>query len=112
MENEDIQNLFSINLPQQALDEQKNDNLEFSSAEDAMKWLEDKHSLILESHFGTVTSVSITQDSKHIVSGGVDNTLRIWNLQEKFQEAVLRGHTGTVSSIAVTQNKQIHSVRI
>ena len=40
-----------------------------------------------------VTSVAITSDNKYIVSGGHDKTVRIWNLQDKTQEAVLQGHT-------------------
>ena len=41
----------------------------------------------------SVTSVAITSDNKYIVSGGCDKTVRIWNLQDKTQEAVLQGHT-------------------
>ena len=44
----------------------------------------------------------------YIVSGGNGKTLRIWNLQDKTQEAVLSGHTEYVSSVAITiDNKYI-----
>ena len=63
-----------------------------------------------EGHISGVSSVAITSDNKYIVSGGSDNTVRIWNLQNKTQEAVLEGHTGSVSSVAITSdNKYIVS---
>ena len=45
-----------------------------------------------------ISSVAITSDNKYIVSGGDDKTVRIWNLQDKTQEAVLQGHTSRVSA--------------
>ena len=57
-----------------------------------------------------VRSVAITSDNKYIVSGGMDKTVRIWNLQDKTQEAVLQGHTDSVKSVAITSdNKYIVS---
>ena len=57
-----------------------------------------------------VNSVAITSDNKYIVSGGYDKTVRIWNLQDKTQEAVLQGHTHHVNSVAITSdNKYIVS---
>ena len=50
--------------------------------------------------------VAITSDSKYIVSGGWDKTVRIWNLQDKTQEAVLQGHTGYVWSVAITSDSK------
>ena len=55
--------------------------------------LEEGYGLILEGHTKYVSSVAITSDNKYIISGGYDNTVRIWNLQDKTQEAVLQGHT-------------------
>ena len=53
---------------------------------------------MLQGHTEVVSySVAITSDNKYIVSGGYDNTVRIWNLQDKTQEAVLQGHTDYVS---------------
>ena len=43
-------------------------------------------------------------------SGGDDKTVRLWNLQDKTQEAVLQGHAHLVSSVAITSdNKYIVS---
>ena len=56
--------------------------------------LEEEYGLFLEAHTSVlVSSVAITSDNKYIVSGGDDKTVRIWNLQDKTQEAVLQGHT-------------------
>ena len=72
--------------------------------------LEEGYGLFLEAHTELVSSVAITSDSKYIVSCGNDMTVRIWNLQDKTQEAVLQGHTGYVKSEAITSdNKYIVS---
>ena len=55
--------------------------------------LEEGYGLFLEGHTELINSVAITSDNKYIVSGGYDKTVRIWNLQDKTQEAVLQGHT-------------------
>ena len=61
--------------------------------------------------------MAVTSDSKYIISGSGDpfdddseNTIRIWNLLEKRQEAVLEGHTSAVQTVAViSDNKYIIS---
>ena len=50
--------------------------------------LEEEYGLFLEGHTSSVFSVAITSDNKYIVSGGSDNTVRIWNLQNRKQKAV------------------------
>ena len=71
---------------------------------DGMLLLEEEYSLFLEGHTESVKSIAISSDSKYIVSGGYDNTVRIWNLQDKTQEAVLQGHTDWVYSVAITSD--------
>ena len=51
----------------------------------------------MQSHTNFVRSVAITSDNKFIVSGGDDITVRIWNLQDKTQEAALQGHTAIIT---------------
>ena len=78
--------------------------------ENAKILLEEGYGLFLEGHNDFVESVAITSDNKYIVSGGNDNTMRVWSLQDKTQEAVLQGHTGFVRSVAITSdNKYIVS---
>ena len=52
------------------------------------------------------SSVAIASDNKYIVSGGEDRTVRIWNLQDKIQEAVFQGHTDSVKSVAISSDKK------
>ena len=86
-------------------------NIPSMPVQDAKYLLEENYGLYLQGHSGPVTSLAITADNKHIitVSGGHDNTLRIWNLQNKTQEAILEGHYECVNAVAVA-NDNIHIV--
>ena len=56
---------------------------------------------VLQGHFDWVTPVVFSPESKFLVSGSWDRTLRIWNVQTG--EAVgdpLKGHTGRIHSIS------------
>ena len=44
-------------------------------------------------HLNSVNSLALTGDQKFIVSGSEDNTISVWEFQEKTFEAVLQGHT-------------------
>ena len=55
----------------------------------------------LEGHTGEVTAVAVTSDGRRTVSGSVDKTLRIWDLETGYT-SVLEGHTGAVRAVAVT----------
>ena len=68
--------------------------------------LEEGYGLFLEGHTSHVSSVAITSDNKYIVSGGHDNTVRIWSLQDKTQEAVLKGHSHNVKCVAITSDNK------
>ena len=59
---------------------------------DAKHLLEEGYGLLLEGHPWFISSLAISSDNKYIASGGMDKTVRIWNLQDKTQEAVLRVH--------------------
>ncbi|KAG2133310.1 WD40-repeat-containing domain protein, partial [Suillus clintonianus] len=57
----------------------------------------------LQGHTDWVTSVAISQNGQHIVSGSHDETIRVWDM--KTGEAVgapFRGHTGFVMSVAIS----------
>jgi WD40 repeat protein len=51
-----------------------------------------------------VFSVAISQDGKYIVSGSADNSIKIWNIQERREECSLTGHTNAVYSVAISQD--------
>lgn len=58
-------------------------------------------------HSEIVTSVAITSDSKYIVSGSRDMSLRIWKFSERKQVSILQGHTGYISSISLSQDDKL-----
>ena len=84
----------------------KQAKLQFLDSHQANKQLIEQYGLFLEGHTNRVTSVAITSDNKFIVSGSADNTVRVWNLQDKRQEAVLEGHTHVVTSVAITSDNK------
>jgi WD40 repeat protein len=57
---------------------------------------------MLKGHESAVTSIAITRDGAHVVTGSWDTTIRIWNTHTEVQEMVLRGHQRRVTSVAVT----------
>ena len=67
--------------------------------DDAKCILEKNHQFSLEGHNNYMKSLILPSDEKNIISAG-DNTARIWNHQQKRQEAILRGHTSDVNSLA------------
>ena len=56
----------------------------------------------LEGHGGGVTSVCVTADGKHVVTGSYDKTARVWSLADGSHVRTLEGHGGIVSSVYVT----------
>ena len=62
------------------------------------KWEIGKPSRVtsLKGHTKCIMSVAVTSDSKYIVSGSEDKTVRIWSIEEKKEIGCLNGHTETV----------------
>jgi WD40 repeat protein len=60
----------------------------------------------LEGHEGRVTSVAVTPDGKHIVSGSWDKSIKVWELASGSLLRSLEGHTEWVSSVVVTSDGQ------
>lgn len=56
-------------------------------------------------HTNSVNSIAVTADSKLVISGSDDNTVRIWNLETGEEVLILTGHTKAVTSVAVTWNE-------
>ena len=47
--------------------------------------------------------MAVTSDSKYIVSGSWDYNVRLYNLQERRQEAILVGHTDWLTRLIITK---------
>jgi WD40 repeat protein len=55
-------------------------------------------------HTTWVSSVAVTPDGKHAVSGSWDHTLRVWDLSNGRELHVLSGHTKGITAVAITQD--------
>jgi WD40 repeat protein len=55
---------------------------------------------VLKGHTDYVTFIAITSDSKYIVSGSCDKTVRLWNIKEKLCEAVFT-HPFSIGCVAI-----------
>jgi WD40 repeat protein len=58
----------------------------------------------LEGHTNWVMSVALTADGKRAISGSVDKTLKVWDLDSGRVLRTLEGHTDPVNSVALTRN--------
>ncbi len=56
----------------------------------------------LKGHALAVSSAAITADNNTVISGSLDNTIKIWNLQTGQLKRTLTGHTGVVDYLSVT----------
>ncbi|MEM7042840.1 MAG: hypothetical protein AAF543_08520, partial [Pseudomonadota bacterium] len=61
---------------------------------------------VLRGHEGGVLAVAVTPDGQQVVSGSLDNTVRVFDLASGEERAVLRGHEGGVLAVAVTPDGQ------
>ncbi len=66
-----------------------------------------KHEKILSAlngHSSVVASIAFSPDSKMIVSGSLDKTVRVWDMATGKQLSVLNGHSHYVTSVAFSPN--------
>ena len=61
---------------------------------------------ILEGHIKGVSCVSSSPDSKYIVSGSSDKTIRLWDVEKRFMFGeALKGHLHAPFSILFSPNR-------
>jgi WD40 repeat protein len=53
-------------------------------------------------HTNVVMATVFTPDGRRLVSGGWDETIKVWNVEHATEEATLRGHTNSVWSLATS----------
>ena len=54
----------------------------------------------LKGHNECVLSLAISPDSRTLVSGGFDKTIKVWDIPTGNEKETLRGHTNHVNSLA------------
>lgn len=65
--------------------------------------------LKLIGHSKGVTSICVADD-QHLISGGVDSTLRVWNLETYKLERTLNQHSGVITDLAPSPLPSTHPV--
>jgi serine/threonine protein kinase len=61
----------------------------------------------LSGHSSWVTSVAISPNGQTIVSGSLDDKIKIWHLQTGEQAQTLSGHSKAINTLAISPNGQI-----
>ena len=56
---------------------------------------------------GGIYSIAISPDGQTLVSGGVDQVLKIWNLHTGKLVRTLSGHSYSVNSVVISPNGQL-----
>lgn len=75
--------------------------------------------LTLTGHSRWVTTVAISPDGQRLASGGLDDAIKVWNLETGELLLTLKGHTKPVNSLAISPDCQIlasgsddHTIRL
>jgi WD40 repeat protein len=58
-----------------------------------------QETLTLQGHTSSVTSVAFSPDGKRIVSGSLDQTLKVWDATSGQETLTHKGHTASVNSV-------------
>ncbi len=60
----------------------------------------------LVSHRRTVTTVAISANGKYLVSGSLDNTIKLWNFELHSELFTLNGHSDGLSSVVFSTDSK------
>ncbi|MEI8064716.1 MAG: tetratricopeptide repeat protein, partial [Verrucomicrobiota bacterium] len=66
-----------------------------ANQEDSMDW---------DGFYSSVMSVCLSEDNRYAMSGGQDNTLRVWDVTSGECLQTLEGHTGSVESVYLSKD--------
>ncbi|HIK11185.1 MAG TPA: FHA domain-containing protein [Oscillatoriaceae cyanobacterium M33_DOE_052] len=71
------------------------------------KFLGARESLTLSGHTSSVTSVSLSADSRFALSGGFDGTVKLWDLQAGRSLGTFSGHASWVNSVCLSHDGKL-----
>ncbi|WP_199248068.1 FHA domain-containing protein [[Phormidium] sp. ETS-05] len=71
------------------------------------KFLGARESLTMSGHTSSVTSVSLSADSRLALSGGFDGTVKLWDLQAGRSLGTFSGHTSWVNSVCLSHDGKL-----
>jgi WD40 repeat protein len=63
-----------------------------------------RHIHTLRGHRGVVMTVALSPDDKTLATGGMDTTIRLWDVRTGKQKHVLKGHRSWVNGLAFSQD--------
>tara|TARA_R110002072_G_scaffold289831_2_gene457090 strand:+ start:21642 stop:23882 length:2241 start_codon:yes stop_codon:yes gene_type:complete len=66
-----------------------------------------KSDLVLRGHTSTVSSLAVSADGRHILSGSWDNTLRLWNAHAGDSIREFHGHTEGIGGVALSSDGKL-----
>ncbi|MHA1934332.1 MAG: WD40 repeat domain-containing protein [Candidatus Thorarchaeota archaeon] len=58
----------------------------------------------MPAHKGSVTALTMTADSKYILSGGMDGTVQLWDVETGSHISTMTGHDSVVLNVTVTSD--------
>jgi WD40 repeat protein len=73
-----------------------------ASVEEAEEKSEPQRSKVLEGHSSGIYRVAVTPNGRLAVSGSIDKSVRVWNLETGRSVGILQGHTGPIPALAIS----------
>jgi WD40 repeat protein len=61
----------------------------------------------LAGHSSWMTTVAITADGRLAVSGSMDSTLKVWDLENGIERFTLKGHSEDINTVAITPDGRV-----
>ncbi|OMJ65151.1 hypothetical protein SteCoe_39032 [Stentor coeruleus] len=66
--------------------------------------IEYNYGLLLQGHIDEIQTFTLSKDNRLAISGSKDKTVRVWNLENKHQEAVFYGHSSYINIVSITSD--------
>ncbi|MEA3441380.1 MAG: hypothetical protein U9R58_13975 [Chloroflexota bacterium] len=66
-----------------------------------------KEAVITQAHTSQVSDVLFTQDTKTLLSAGVDNLIKLWSVPDWDEAAVFDGHEKSVNALALSPDQTV-----